>query len=120
MACRSRSTIVNSESVTLSISSDGNVYGCYGQHGHEEHDVFPLKMISSLKNINSIALGEAHSVCLDYDGNVYTFGDNRKGQLGVGVERNSLSHTHTPQKVNLPPCKQIVVKIIPYVYVKMD
>ena len=44
-------------------------------------------------------------VCLDNDGNVYTFGNNEYGQLGIGDK--DLSHTSIPQKVNLPPCKQI-------------
>ena len=88
----------------ICIDNDGNVFSFQDEIGEEK--LLPT-VIPSLKNIKSIALGDDLSVCLDYDGNVFTFGDNRKGQLGIGVDRNSLSHASTPQKVNLPFCKQV-------------
>ncbi|OLN96182.1 Protein FMP25, mitochondrial [Colletotrichum chlorophyti] len=40
-------------------------------------------------NISKIATGDLHSVALDKDGKIFTFGDNTFGQLGLPVEANS-------------------------------
>ena len=108
MAARSVSTIVCSGNFTVCINNDQNVTSFgrskIGAHGHEEEVVFPPKIISSLKNIISISVGEDNCTCLDYDGNVFTFGDNQYGRLGIGEK---ILHTSVPQKINLPPCKQI-------------
>ena len=114
MACRASSIVsglVCSYNFAISISSDGNVYS-FGNsefcgHGHEEKQVFPPKMIPSFKHVKSIVVGIDHAVYLNYDGSVFTFGSNEFGQLGIGVEKDILEFTHIPQKVNLPPCKQI-------------
>ena len=110
MACRSASTFVCSGDLNLSITNDSNVssFGSSwtGTLGHEEKQVFSPKIIPTLKYIKCIHVRD-HSICLDYDGNVYTFGRNYYGQLGIGVDRNTLVFTHIPQKVNLPPCKQV-------------
>merc|ERR1712000_84627 len=91
------------------MGSDQNVVSFgksyYGAHGHKEEDVFPPKIISSLNHIISISVGDGHCVCLDNDGNIYTFGGNEYGQLGIGNE--DLSYTSIPQKVNIPPCTKI-------------
>ena len=52
-----------------------------GIHGQEEKIVFPPKIIPSL--IKSVSSVVSHSICLGYDGNVYTFGSNAFGQLGI-------------------------------------
>ena len=48
-------------------------------------------------------------LCLDYDGNVFTFGNNFHGQLGVGKDNQTLLSTSSPQKklIGIPPIKQI-------------
>ena len=96
---------------TMCISDEGNLYsfGFSGNHahGHEEDHVFPPKIIPTLNNIQSIAIGETHSVALNNNGNVFTFGCNRYGALGISVGEDILEFTHLPQKVNLPLCKQI-------------
>ena len=66
--------------------------------------MFPPKVISSLNHIISIYISDDHCVCLDNDGNVYTFGRNEYKQLRIDKD---LEHTSIPQKVNLPPCTQI-------------
>ena len=57
MALRSVSTIVCSYSYAVCIDNDKNVlsfgYSSYGAHGHEEDNVFPPKIISSLNHIIS-------------------------------------------------------------------
>ena len=106
MFSRTSSTIVCSTYLTHSLSCDDTMYsfGCSstGAHGHEEECVFPPKIIPLLKNIKSISVGGAHAVCLDNDANIFTFGNNEWGQLGIGVDKDTVVSTHIPQKVNLP------------------
>ena len=102
-----RSSIVCSKRFTLCINSDGNVvsFGSskYGSHGHEEHYVFPPKIISSLVNIKSVCAFGFNAACLDYDGCVFTFGSIERPLLNSTISE----FTHEPQKVNLPPCIEI-------------
>ena len=104
-------TLVCNFTSTIYVSDNGNVFSMgnitKGVHGHAEDEVSPPRIIPTLKNITSIASSGDHSVCLDYDGNVYTFGSNLFGQLGIGIDRYSLESTHTPQKVTLPSCIQV-------------
>ena len=93
---------------TISLSNEGTLssfgYCTYHSHGHEEEQIFPPKVIPTLQNIKAIAVSY-HCVCLDYDGNVFTFGRNNCGQLGI--ENNTLESTTIPRKVTLPPCIQV-------------
>ena len=59
----------------------------------------------SLKNIISIAAGSDFSVCLDKNGQVYTFGNNSIGQLGNGTT------TSSSKPYNVPLNKKIISKI---------
>ena len=108
MANRSVSTIIGSSEYTFSLSNEGNISSCghstLGIHGHKEATVFPFKIIPTVKNIKSIAM-RYHCVCLDEEGNVFTFGNNLYGQLGS--KNLTKDYTHKPQKVNLPPCKEV-------------
>ena len=113
---RSVATITGSDfrrefGFTLSLSESGDVYAfgkhpC-GAHGFKENEVFPPKPIPSIKNIKAISCGKDHSLCLDKDGIVYSFGKNNMGQLGVGKSGDELEFTHEPQKLDLPPIKQV-------------
>jgi len=65
-------------------------------------------------NIASIDCGHSHALCLDYNGNVFSFGSNIYGQLGIGKRRKLLdlfkkqsSMVIEPQKIDIPPCKQV-------------
>ena len=78
-----------------------------GAHGHEQQEVHPPRLIPSLNNIISICVGD-HTFCMDINGNAFSFGSNKWGQLGIGVDKISLQFTHEPQKVNLSPCKDVV------------
>jgi hypothetical protein len=42
------------------------------------------KIIPGLKNIKAVAAGYSHSLALDFRGQVYSWGNNIKGQLGLG------------------------------------
>ena len=109
---------------SLSISDDGELY-LYGRHAMlldiKQDDSVPLKLFPSLNTIKAIDCGNLHVICLDVDGNVYTFGSNDYGQLGIGpipvkqrrfhfhktVEKEVLKVAYEPQKVELPPIKNI-------------
>lgn len=96
MYCRSVSTIFSGCDCTISLDGDGNLhsfgYSSISTHGHEDSRIFPPKMISTLKDIKSISCYK-NTICLDNDGNVFTFGHNFFGELGIGIDRSSLSHT---------------------------
>lgn len=55
----------------------------------------PIHQVSTY-DMKSIAAGENFSGFLTNDGDVYTFGDNSEGQLGIGTTQSSLDE---PQKV---------------------
>ena len=110
MFVRSVATIVCSSYYSASITHEGGVSSCgtssLGQHGHHEEQVCPSKKITALQNIVSISVG-SHCACVDIDGNVFTFGSNDRGQLGIGIDKDTLRYTHIPQKVSLPRCSQV-------------
>ena len=67
--------LVNSYNFTLCLSGDGNVVSfgssSFGELGHEDNTVPTPKIIPTLINIRSIACGEHHSACLDYNGCIW-------------------------------------------------
>ena len=59
-----------------------------------------------------IDYGTNHTICLNYSGDIFSFGVITL--LGVYIENTNthkstidLTKTHIPQKINLPPCKQV-------------
>ena len=105
------SSLVCKKELTVCISNDGEVYSfgrhCFGAHGHDTNVVLTPTRIPSLSKIVSIACGSNNTVCLNDSGVVFTLGSNRYGQLGIGVNHLLLLHSSTPQKLNLPPIKQV-------------
>ena len=81
---------------TVAVDKDGHVwtwgYNNYGQLGNgttggvstEKVQVKSPDGEGVLENIISVAAGNSYSVALDKDGNVYTWGYNGYGQLGLG------------------------------------
>ena len=107
---RKQTTIFGGQFYTVCLS-EYNVFS-FGSsstraHGHEEEDIFPPKIISTLKNITSINCSTGHTACLDNDGNLFIFGSNEYGQLGIGVDKDTLQYTHVPQKIDIPSCIQV-------------
>lgn len=96
---------------SLALSSNGTVYawgqgstGRLGQ-GDDENDKLSPVAVAGLSNIVAISAGGAHSFALDADGNVYTWGGNNVGQLGLG----DFTTRKTPQLVaTLPEVDHIV------------
>jgi alpha-tubulin suppressor-like RCC1 family protein len=48
------------------------------------------KVIPGLTNIKMVAAGHVHSLALDFQGRVYSFGSNSFGQLGLGKNRDKV------------------------------
>ena len=77
---------------TLFLTDGGRVICCgsnqYGQLGFGENvtEVITPSFVDSsiLKDIIAIQCGEYYSLCLDRHGNVWVFGRNDSGQLGLG------------------------------------
>ncbi|EKX45021.1 hypothetical protein GUITHDRAFT_71654 [Guillardia theta CCMP2712] len=57
---------------------------------HELRELLPLRGV----RINSLACGRAHAVLTTEEGDVWSFGWNMYGQLGLGLQYD---HTRTPQ-----------------------
>ena len=95
---------------TICISDNGNVYSVgYSDkaHGHAELNVRVPKKIYNLENIKMIDCSSIHSICLNYNGDVFTFGSNVNGELGIRQSYRESPFTHIPQKINIPPCIQV-------------
>ena len=114
-ASRSESSMVcgsgTIESFTICISNKGDVYSVgkcdTGAHGHDKQIIVIPTQIRGLKNIKMIDCSTHNSICLDYDGNVFTFGCNKYGQLGIGKDGSKLISSYIPKKVNISACKQV-------------
>ncbi|NLT50021.1 MAG: T9SS type A sorting domain-containing protein [Ignavibacteria bacterium] len=83
---------------TIALDSDGTVYSWginYGQlgNGNNIDSNVPVAVdtsgVLSGKTITAVAAGYFHSIALDSDGIVYTWGDNDYGQLGNGNNTDS-------------------------------
>lgn len=78
----------------LLLRADGTVYGFgwnhFGQLGlnHTEYKIYIPTIIPELNNIISVSAGFHHSMVLDKDGQIYVFGDNNAGQLGLSDNEN--------------------------------
>lgn len=61
-----------------------------------------LNNIKNIPKIKDVFCGKMHSCMIDFDGNVFSFGSNGRGQLGVGDENDRVA----PTKIdNLPPIR---------------
>lgn len=86
---------------TLAVANDGSLWSCgrgrHGQLGHGHfHDAGPLQRVEGLahRTVCSAAAGNAHTLALCDDGSVYSWGDNRHGQIGqCDNEGNPLVNT---------------------------
>ncbi len=94
---------------SLVLKSDGTVWGfgsnAYGQLGNYNVGTTILEPTpiyingnERLTNIKMIGTGNYHSIALTNDGEVYTWGYNIYGELGIGNTQNSA----IPTKVDLP------------------
>lgn len=84
---------------SLLLRADGTVWACglnqYGQLGNGTTNNSPVPAqvkgpngVGVLSNIIAIAAGDNHSIALAANGNVYAWGKNDHGQLGIGSRSN--------------------------------
>ena len=81
------------ENHTLAVTSGGDVFSWgsdrFGQLGYGGSDAgkgsFYPRKIENLKKafVVAIAAGDTHSVCFTADGEIYSWGSNKEGQLGI-------------------------------------
>lgn len=94
--------IIAGSAHNLALDAFGKVwswgFGVYGQLGYVVPNKFTAipREIPGLSNIVEIAAGKFHSLAIDSQGNVWTWGCNRNGQLGLG----NLVDKHEPTKLS--------------------
>jgi len=97
---------------TLALASDGNLwtwgYNFYGElgAGTSATNFFSptlVKRVSGMGKIVRIAAGYRHSAAIDSSGQLWTWGDNEYGKLGIGSTADKI----TAQRVALPPIKLV-------------
>ncbi|MCM3133646.1 hypothetical protein M3629_12685, partial [Paenibacillus polysaccharolyticus] len=87
----------------LAIDYSGNVWtwglNMNGQLGNGKFgaETSTPQMIKQLSNIIDISGGDKHSLALSEDGSIWSWGDNSKGQLGIGT----LEMSNVPVKVKM-------------------
>lgn len=81
---------------TLALQSNGvvlvwgdNSYGQCGDSGSNAYQ-WTATPVAGLSNVTAVAAGGAHSLALDASGNVWAWGSNGNGELGLGVNDTDL------------------------------
>ena len=91
------------------ISSNGDLYtwgsNSSGQLGHGDIGSYvgtPTK-VPGISDVVSICLGDSHSTAITASGDLYTWGSNRRGQLGYGQGWRDVQYNITPMRVRGVP-----------------
>ena len=58
--------------------------------------------------IKQIACGSTHTHILSYHGEIYSFGSNANGKLGLGLSQAELPFTNSPILINTLPKVQAI------------
>ena len=95
---------------TITVSDDGVVHSfgqnCDGQLGlgHYLKQIILPNPILNLPKIKEISCGFNFTVCIDNEGELWSFGQNNYGQLGTGDTTNY----NNPQKIaDIPPVRSV-------------
>ncbi|MGN0106776.1 MAG: RCC1-like domain-containing protein, partial [Hominilimicola sp.] len=101
--------ITGGEAFSIALKADGTVWtwgdNTYGQlgmgtYGDKSALEVPAK-VEALSGIIKVAAGKEYAMALGADGTVYTWGNNRSGQLGIYKSGADISEEeHTPVKVD--------------------
>jgi len=84
----------------LALDSSNILYSCgdgeFGQLGNNTYnDALGLTIVNDLSNTQTVAIGcgENHSLAVDINFNLWAFGNNSNGQLGLGPSASSTENT---------------------------
>ena len=103
-------SIICTANDTYCISNDHrvHVFGIGEDNEFNEYDMRIPILIEELHDIKMIDCGGGHVLCLDFIGNIFSFGTNEYGQLGLGEVYDEVKRRFfIPQKIDIPLCKQI-------------
>lgn len=76
-------------------------------------------LISTGENVVKVYAGEYHSVALTDKGNVYTWGLNNRGQLGLGYDPSVRDMVMSPERVTLTDSNAKTVELTDIVKVSV-
>jgi alpha-tubulin suppressor-like RCC1 family protein len=100
---------------SLALLNDGTVYG-FGDNydgdlglGNDTNGKCIPTLIPSLSNVKQISCGYEHSLALLNNGDVYTFGHNDNGQLGLGDTNDRDVPTLIPSLSNVKYLWDIII-----------
>ena len=79
----------------LCLRRDGTVWSFEGS----DYDIKSAEQIKELTDIKSVAAGKEHSIALTNSGEIFTWGNNSYGQLGIGCSAIRKS----PQRIAVVP-----------------
>ncbi len=89
------SNIVSNDDTSMCVISSGDVYiWGYNMIDVNKNDGVTIfeqpKKVSELSGIKKIALGVNHGLAMTFDGRVFGWGENKKGQLGLGFKSKTI------------------------------
>ncbi len=108
---------------SLVLTSSGQLYAfgsnIFGQLGNTTNEgtynpnptPTPISLPGASGPVSEIAAGELHSLALTFTGQLYAFGSNQYGQLGVASNQGTEEPNPTPTLVSLPGASGPVSKI---------
>ena len=84
------------ESNSATITETNQLYtwgnGVFGRLGHQDNErQTSPKLVESLidKKIVYVSMGAFHTLCVDSEGDVYSFGQNKYGKLGIHYQNTA-------------------------------
>ena len=93
---------------TLLLTLEGNIYSFgnnfYEQLGLNSNDIRETNiptLITNISEIKRIECGSMHSMCIDVNNNLWLFGSNDDGQIGLGDKENTSKPTKHPTLSNI-------------------